>query len=579
MTLPAPYKILLATGNTRDRKALSASLTDAQLPFEIDHAESGPTALENLSNHYYDCAVIDTNLPGGSGVGVLRQLRDQGVATPVIMISKTHGDKTVAEMLRVGAEDCLTQDEAAAGQLVRSLWQAVRLYRAERNSVDAQIKLSHQSLYDDLTGLANRALFLDRLEQAIAVAKRDDRQVALLIMDLNRFRDINRTLSHAAGDQLLQAVAARLREGRRESDTLARLGGDEFAQLQPTGATLAGAINAAQRIIETLATPIAVHGHNLAIGISIGIALFPTHGTDSATLLRRADIAMYAAKRDNRGYAVYAGEDDPKSLLQLSLAADLRRAVEDDEMILHYQPKVVMGGSRLCGVESLVRWQHPELGIIAPDVFIPLAEQSGVIEPLTRWVLDHALKQQREWREQGYRIPVSVNLCPTTLHDTSFPDTVATLLERWAAPSHALSLEITETAIMSDVARATETASRLNGMGVHISIDDFGTGYTSFAYIRKLPINEIKVDKSFVLNMSTVPDDEVIVRSIVTLGLNLGIDVVAEGVEDDATWDLLAALDCTQAQGYFISPPVAAENLRAWLANSPWAGGVKGAAA
>ena len=579
MTLPAPYKVLLATGNIDDRKILSASLTDAQLPFEIDYAESCPTALQSLSNHYYDCAVIDTNLPDGNGVGVLRQLRDQGVPTPVIMISKTHGDKTVAEMLRVGAEDCLTQDEAAAGQLVRSLWQAVRLYRAERNSVDAQIKLSRQSLYDDLTGLANRALFLDRLEQAIAVAKRDDRQVALLVMDLNRFRDINRTLSHAAGDQLLQAVAARLREGRRESDTLARLGGDEFAQLQPTGAALAGAINAAQRIIETLATPITVHGHNLAIGISIGIALYPTHGTDAATLLRRADVAMYAAKRDNRGYAVYAGEDDPESLLQLSLAADLRRAVEDDEMILHYQPKVVMGGSRMCGVESLVRWQHPERGMIAPDVFIPLAEQSGVIEPLTRWVLDRALRQQREWREQGYRIPVSVNLCPTTLHDTSFPDMVANLLERWAAPSHALSLEITETAIMSDVARATETASRLNGMGVRISIDDFGTGYTSFAYIRKLPINEIKVDKSFVLNMSSIPDDEVIVRSIVTLGRNLGVDVVAEGVEDDETWKLLATLDCTQAQGYFISPPVAAENLRAWLANSPWAGGLKGAAA
>ena len=273
MTLPAPYKILLATSNTHDRKTLSASLTDAQHPFEINHAESSPTAIENLSNHYYDCAVIDTNLPNGSGVGVLRQLRDQGVATPVIMISKTHGDKTVAEMLRVGAEDCLTQDEAVAGQLVRSLWQAVRLYRAERNSVDAQIKLSHQSLYGDLTGLANRALFLDRLEQAIAVAKRDDRQVALLIMDLNRFRDINRTLSRAAGDQLLQAVAARLREGRRESDTLARLGGDEFAQLQPTGA-----INAAQRIIETLAAPITVHGHNLAIGISIGIAPSPPTG-------------------------------------------------------------------------------------------------------------------------------------------------------------------------------------------------------------------------------------------------------------------------------------------------------------
>ena len=373
MTLPAPYKVFLATGNIDDRKILSASLTDAQLPFEIDHAESCPTALQSLSNHYYDCAVIDTNLPDGNGVGVLRQLRDQGVPTPVIMISKTHGDKTVAEMLRVGAEDCLTQDEAASGQLVRSLWQAVRLYRAERNSVDAQIKLSRQSLYDDLTGLANRALFLDRLEQAIAVAKRDDRQVALLVMDLNRFRDINRTLSHAAGDQLLQAVAARLRDGRRESDTLARLGGDEFAQLQPTGAALAGAINAAQRIIETLATPITVHGHNLAIGISIGIALYPTHGTDAATLLRRADVAMYAAKRDNRGYAVYAGEDDPESLLQLSLAADLRRAVEDDEMVLHYQPKVVMGGSRLCGVESLVRWQHPERGMIAPDVFIPLA--------------------------------------------------------------------------------------------------------------------------------------------------------------------------------------------------------------
>ena len=282
---------------------------------------------------------------------------------------------------------------------------------------------------------------------------------------------------------------------------------------------------------------------------------------------------MWRAKRSSSGFAVYSEDDDAHGLKQLSLAGDLRHAIEHDELYLHYQPKVYMDASSFCGVEALLRWQHPVNGMIAPDVFIPLAEHTGVMEPLTRLVLGQALRNQSEWRRHGHDIPISVNLSPTTLHDTRFPDTVAALLDQWGAPACNLSLEITESAIMSDVVCATDTVRRLDTMGVRISIDDFGTGYTSFAYIRKLPISEIKVDKSFVLNMRPQNDDHVIVRSIVNLGRSLGVEVVAEGVEDQDAWDLLAVLGCNEAQGYFIGRPMPEDALLTWLNESPWAAG------
>jgi EAL domain-containing protein (putative c-di-GMP-specific phosphodiesterase class I) len=280
---------------------------------------------------------------------------------------------------------------------------------------------------------------------------------------------------------------------------------------------------------------------------------------------------MHLAKRNSCALTVYAGEDDPDGLRHLLLRGDLQSAIQQNEMSLRYQPKVRMEAATFSGVEVLLRWKHPWHGMISPDVFIRLAEQTGMIEPLTRWVLDQALKQQAEWRAEGFDVSVSVNLSPRTLHDITVPKQVAATLERWRTSLGRLSLEITESAIMSDVVRANETAQRLSAMGVRISIDDFSTGYTSFAYIRKLPISEIKVDKSFFINMKDVSDNEVIVRSIVTLRRNLGVDVVAEGVVDEAAWTLLPGLNCTEAQGYFISRPISANALGRWMREPRWA--------
>ena len=411
-----------------------------------------------------------------------------------------------------------------------------------------------------MTGLAGRALFLDRIEQMIAIARREDRALALMSMDLNRFGSVNKALGHRIGDRLLQEVAARLRAVARESDALARMGGDEFAALLS-----AGAVITAERIVNAMARPFVIQGHRLALGISIGISLYPAHGEDAAAMMRHAEAAVLLAKRDKTGFAIFSGEDDRDGLDRIAVTGDLRAAIEQNEIAIHYQPKVNFKTGALCGAEALLRWHSSRHGMVPPDRFIPLAEETGLMIPLTRWVLDGVLAQQAKWCAEGLVVPVAVNLSPTTLHNTDFPDQVGDLLRKWGITADHLVFEITESAIMSDVARATETVNRLDRMGVRISIDDFGTGYTSLAYIRKLPVSEIKVDKSFVLNMQESNDDAVIVRSVVDLGHNLGLDVVAEGVEDRATWDMLTQLGCTTAQGYYICRPVDPAAMAAWV--------------
>ena len=527
-----------------------------------------------LTSGTYDCAFFDTGLTHEGGVDTLGELYHAGIDTPIIMIDGERPEATMIELLEAGAADCLKPSEISADRLSRSLLGAIRTSRAEKQAAEAEAKLTHLSIYDPLTALPNRALFLDRLDQGVALSKRENRQVAVLMMDLNGFREVNATLGHAVGDELLAEVAKRLLTVTRESDTLARIGGDEFAELLPSGATGGGAIKAAERAIEALNDPLTIQGHRLATGISIGIAVFPTHGNDASTLMRHADTAMFAAKRNATGYAVYFGQvadgDDETHVRQLSLSGDLRHAIRQNELVLNYQPKVTFTPPHIAGVEALLRWNHPQHGLVTPDVFIPLAEQTGIIEPLTGWVLDAALQQYREWLEAGLDIPVSVNLSPVTLHDRSFSDQIARLLEKWRVPARGLVLEITESAIISDVARATETVDKLHEMGVRISIDDFGTGYSSLAYIRRLRVSEIKVDKSFVLNMREINDDAVIVRSIVDLGRNLGLSVVAEGIEDIETWKLLEDLQCTEAQGYFISRPMDAASLKQWTEESAY---------
>lgn len=440
---------------------------------------------------------------------------------------------------------------------------------SEREAQTAALR--YQAQHDTLTDLPNRTLFQDHLQQAILDARRQHKPLALLFLDLDRFHEVNNTFGHHWGDVLLQHIGPRLKGVLRKSDMIARLGGDEFAVLLPTTGDVAGATQIACRILGALEQPFVIDGHVLDVGVSIGIALYPEHGEDAHTLMRRADIALYIAKRISSGYAFYTAEQDHYSPERLLLMGELRHAIEHDQLVLHYQPKADLVTGEVTHVEALVRWQHPQHGLMLPDRFIPLAEQTGLIRPLSLWVLNTALRQCYAWHRSGLQLHVAVNLSMRNLQDTQLPDAIAGLLATWQVSPTWLEVEITESALAADPERALETLTRLGDMGVRIAIDDFGTGYSSFAYLKRLPVDEIKIDKSFVLGMTTDDNDAAIVRSTIDLGHNLGLKVSAEGVETQATWELLATLGCDFAQGYYVSRPVAATELSQWLQEASWA--------
>jgi diguanylate cyclase len=422
----------------------------------------------------------------------------------------------------------------------------------------------HQALHDPLTGLPNRELFADRIEHATRTADRELRPAALLLLDLDRFKDVNDTLGHHHGDELLRQVGTRLVTELRDVDTVARLGGDEFAVLLP-GATGEGAASVADKLRAALHEPLVLDGVALDLDASIGIAVYPDHGGDAAQLLQHADVAMYAAKHAHAGFMVYDPAVDQHSPRRLALLGGLRRALETDELVLHYQPKADLRSGRILGVEALVRWQHPQHGLLGPGEFIPLAERTGLIHPLTGWVLDTALHQAAEWHRAGRRLSVAVNLSTRCLLDPALPDRVDGRLAGWRLPAGALTLEVTESAVMADPARALDVLGRLHALGVGLALDDFGTGYSSMAYLKTLPVDELKVDRSFVGQMASSPSDAVIVRSTIDLGHNLGLRVVAEGVETQEAWEQLKALGCDTAQGYLLGRPMPAADLERWL--------------
>ena len=428
-------------------------------------------------------------------------------------------------------------------------------------------QLRHQAFHDPLTGLPNRALLRDRAAQAIRDADRELVPAALALIDLDRFKEVNDTLGHHFGDQLLVQVGQRLATALREDDTVARLGGDEFAVVLGRIETIDAAVGVAKKLQAAFTEPFALEGLSLEMEASIGVALYPDHASDPEELLRHADIAMYAAKRTHAGFALFDPAQDEHSPRRLALLGELRRAIEGQQLLLYYQAKVETRTGRVVGVEALVRWQHPEHGLVAPDEFIPLAEHTGLISPLTYYVLDMALRQCSLWRQAGHELSVAVNLSVRRLLDLEFPTEVAGLLDRYQLPAHSLVLEITESTIMADPAHALQVLGRLNAMGVQLSIDDFGTGYSSLSYLKKFPVTTLKIDQSFVSDVATnaadasSTSDAVIVRSTVDLGRNLGLRVVAEGVEDLITWQQLNALGCDAIQGYYVGRPVAADDL------------------
>jgi diguanylate cyclase (GGDEF)-like protein len=427
-------------------------------------------------------------------------------------------------------------------------------------------KNEHEALHDALTGLANRTLLTQRTEEAIRRAEHNGARVGLLLVDLNRFKAVNDTLGHLCGDRLLQEVAARLTGAVRSDDTVARLGGDEFAVLLPRLGSTVAASYVANRVAQALATPVELDGLSLEVGGSIGVAVHPTDSADADELLKHADIAMYAAKRNRVPFTAYESGLDTHSTAELTLVSDLRRAIDQGELVLHYQPKAVMQDGRISGVEALVRWQHPERGLLGPGEFVPAAEQSGLIEPLTCHVLDVALDQCRRWLDAGLRLPVAVNVGAQCLHNLAFPGQVDRLLTERQVPADMLTLEITESAIITDPARAAEVLARLANIGVRLSIDDFGTGYSSIAYLRTMRVHEMKLDRAFVTHMCSDSGNSAIVRALLDLARNFDLQVVAEGVEDHRTWTVLAALGCDLVQGYYLSKPLPPEELDAWLA-------------
>jgi diguanylate cyclase (GGDEF)-like protein len=450
-----------------------------------------------------------------------------------------------------------------------AVWVALIMTTMVSRRLDAQnAALQHQATHDSLTGLPNRALLHERLAEALKTADASGRSVSLVMMDLDRFKEINDTLGHHVGDRLLQAIGERLRKVLWGSDTVARLGGDEFALLLP----LADGSHTSQvvtKVLHAIAEPFVIEGMSLVVEASLGIAVYPDDSKNVVELNSHADVAMYQAKHRGVRLALYDAEQDPHSLARLTLMSDLRHASERNELSLHYQPKIDVRTQRIVGVEALLRWQHPHHGMVPPDTFIAQAEQTGIIKPLTDWILNEALRQCAEWNAAGLPLSIAVNLSARVIQDPQLPAQVASMLERHAVGADQLALEITETAIMNDPVRATQVLTELDAMGVRLSIDDFGTGYTSLAQLKRLPVDEVKIDRSFVLNMLRDANDAMIVQSIIDLAHNMNRSVVAEGVESKKILDALTELECDITQGYYFSKPLPASALRQWLTTAP----------
>lgn len=445
-------------------------------------------------------------------------------------------------------------------------YQAGAMVVDQTSELQAQaVALEHQAqlgtTHDPLTNLPNRILLRDRIEQAIVTAHAGKTSLAVLLMGLNRFKEVNNTLGHYSGDRLLKQVATRLQAAVREPDSVARVGGDEFTILLLKAAKPDDVTQAARKLLVAMEPPFDLEGLTLNMDAGIGIVLFPQHGADADTLLQRANIAMYVAKQRNTSFVVYDANLDQHSPQRLTLMGELRQGISQNQLLLHYQPKISSATGKITEVEALVRWQHPRHGLMQPNDFIPLAERTGLIKSLTQWVLNKGLEKCREWRRQGFDIGIAVNLSTQDLLDPEFTDTVAGLLASHEVAPARLILEITESATLGDPARALEVLKRLAAVGVRLAIDDFGTGYSSLSYLSKMPISEIKIDKSFVLGMASNDADIKIVRATIDLAHTLGLKVTAEGVEQETVFRKLCEPGCDGLQGFYISYPLDADHL------------------
>ena len=563
-----PLRVLIIEDSEADAELLLHDLRRGGYAPEFERVETPEGLDDALTRESWDLIISDYAMPCFNGLQALKLVQEKGIDIPFIIVSGSIGEDVAVAAMKAGAHDYLMKGHTA--RLLPAIARELREVDMRQGRRKADETIYRLAYTDPVTSLPNRIRFRELVQEAIVTGQREQHPIALLLMDLDRFREVNDTLGHNRGDSLLQQVSTRLRGALFEHDVVARLGGDEFGVLLPRLAGADDVRHVIKKLHDCLEAPFMIDGIQIVVETSIGVAAMPEHADDADTLLQRADIAMYRAKRMASDYAVYAPEFNPHTPERLGLMAELRDAIEQNQLLLHFQPKVELKTGRISGNEALVRWQHPRLGLLFPDKFIEDAERTGLIGPLTRWVLIDSLTHCQNGRRDGILLRVSVNLSARSLHDPQLPKMIADALAATGAEPGQLILEVTESAIVLDPKRAEENMVALSRMGVYLSIDDFGTGYTSLASIKHLPVNEIKIDRSFVTNMLTDRNDAMIVRTVIELGHNFGLTVVAEGVETKEVLDALAALGCDEVQGYLISRPQTCELLKSWFSTSPY---------
>lgn len=549
-----PIRVLLVEDNPGDARLVELLLGEAasSITFELTHVVRLEEAFERLETEEFDVVLLDLSLPDASGLDTVGAMQNAAPHLPVVVLSGMADEEVALRAIGGGAEDYLIKGQGDGILIARSIRYAIERKKAEE-------RLAYLSQYDPMTGLANRVLFQDRLRQAMARAERDGSMVALIFLNLDRFKSFNDAFGHHFGDELLKVVAGRLEDRAREGDTVARLGSDEFGIILEDLSEAQAAAQVARGISEKLSEPVALGGQEVFVTASMGIAVRPPSGADS--VMKDANAALQRAKELGRAnYQFFSPEMNVQAFERLAFESSLRRALERGEFHIHYQPQVELASGRIVGAEALLRWYHPDLGLISPAKFIPVLEDTGLIVPVGEWLIEETCREARAWRDAGLPAPrVAVNLSPRQFRSRNLAHVISAALTRENLEPFCLELEITESLLMEDT---EESDARLNALkaerGLRVAIDDFGTGYSSLAYLKRFPIDVLKVDRSFVRGMDGDPDAAAIISAIIGLAHNLRLKVIAEGVETAAQLARLRELDCDQAQGFYFSRPLPA---------------------
>ncbi|MCH8872166.1 EAL domain-containing protein [candidate division KSB1 bacterium] len=562
--LNEPIKILLVEDDLFYEDYLSEIFAEeTEISYELNHVVRIKDCVEHLEQDNFDVILIDLNLPDCTGLDTIYEVESQASNTPIIVLTEQDDNELAAQALQSGAQDYLVK-----GQIDRSTLERSIRYAIERNRLLEQLEESkrlqrHLAYHDALTILPNRHLLHDRLQQALAQSKRSGKLAALLFLDLDGFKRINDTLGHGIGDLLLKSVAKRLKTTVRQVDTVARLGGDEFTIVLLEINHAQDAKDVAQKILKVISQPYKIEEHELFVTASVGISIYPDDGSDIESLIRKADIAMYRAKGQGKNnYQVYNLSMDAKFFERLTLENSLRKAVENEELVAYYQPQVDLRTGEITGVEALVRWQHQKFGLVPPDKFIPLAEETGVILEIDEWMMKTACRQIKNWEREGIaNIRVAVNLSTRQFRQKNLTEKVAQILNDSAVQPKNLCLEITENEVMQNIETTVEILQALKKMGVFLSLDDFGTGYSSLSYLKRFPIDVLKIDRTFVNGIPSDRDDTAISTAIVVLAHSMELQVIAEGVEKSEQIAFLQSLQCDEIQGFYFSRPLNAETV------------------